>query len=55
VSVVKKVVSEHWQKTFIEAIAKNKLIVFTPENSITKHFPKFIERLCFNEFPYSEI
>jgi hypothetical protein len=42
--MVKKVVSEHWQKTFLEAIAKNELIVFSTENSTTKHFSKFIRR-----------
>lgn len=39
--------SEHLQKTFLEAIAKNETIVFQKENSIIKHLPEFIGRIWF--------
>jgi 1-acyl-sn-glycerol-3-phosphate acyltransferase len=39
--------SEHLQKTFLEAIAKNETIVLSRENSITKQLPEFIGRLWF--------
>jgi hypothetical protein len=39
--------SEHLQKTFLEAIAKNETIVFQKQNSITKYLPEFIERLWY--------
>jgi 1-acyl-sn-glycerol-3-phosphate acyltransferase len=39
--------SEHLQKTFLEAIAKNETIVFSSENSITKHLSKVVGRLWF--------
>jgi len=35
------------RNSFLEAIAKNETIIFSRENSITKHLPEFIGRLWF--------